>query len=122
MSYCVKHGGDCSPDAACWTEWQEVNAKLSAALLQNDEYRKALEEINALPAGANVEELVEIRFRAINISYKALRPTALKRFHEPKTKDVHGMLADDGPGHKCDVCGLIKQDTFETCRDCYMAE
>lgn len=25
MTQCAKHGGECTPDAACWTEWQAVN-------------------------------------------------------------------------------------------------
>ena len=35
-------------------------------------YQEALEEINRLPAGETVAELEKVRFKAVNISFKAL--------------------------------------------------
>lgn len=45
MSQCSKHAGDCTPDAACWTDWAEANNRLRELKLQIRDLKGALENI-----------------------------------------------------------------------------
>jgi len=46
---------------------------ISAIMAENRRFKKALEEINKLPASADLQGLIDIRFKAVNIAFKALR-------------------------------------------------
>ena len=47
-------------------------AKTAKLRSDHDRYKAALEKINKLPGGSTVKDLEEIRFKAVNIAFKAL--------------------------------------------------
>lgn len=69
----------------------------------------AIKLVRFLPQSVEFADAGQVLCQAINT-------------YEDKRQAEKRKGEDAGPGHKCDVCGLLKQDTFETCRDCYMQE